>query len=589
MKPDKHAHRGKRREQDHRLENLNSPSIRNWNPQSNFEGKEIPKNKFLEVGWGRLIFGQTFQSTEDLAKALREEGKDRRDIALYLRDPHVLLAMDPQSFFLDPSHTFRLYLHQYQPTNKPFSGFVISPLKEESDIAAINRIYSIHRMVPLDPDHVMQHCRVKRLTYLTARDSSTDEVLGVVIGVDHGIAFDDPENGSSLWGLAVDSQASYPGIGEALVRTLAEKFKYRGRNYLDLSVMHDNAAAIKLYRRIGFERVPVFAVKTRNSINQKLFSGPDFSPRLNPYAMIIIDEARKRGIQVKVIDQSKAIFDLSYGGRRIRCRESLSEMTSAVAMSLCDDKALTRRILMNAGIPVPEQIPWRDAEEVAAFLGKHGSVVVKPARGEQGRGISVDIRDKVSLSSAGNMARQECEDVIVESFFEGQDLRIVVINHEVVAASLRKPPSIKGDGKLSVRELIESLAKRRAKATDGESTVVADAETERCLALEGVGMDDVLEEDRRIKIRRTANLHTGGTMHDVTDTLHPRLKEAAIQASRALNIPVTGLDFLVKSPEEDSFVIIEANERPGLANHEPQPTAQKFVDFLFPETALIHS
>jgi D-alanine-D-alanine ligase-like ATP-grasp enzyme len=90
---------------------------------------------------------------------------------------------------------------------------------------------------------------------------------------------------------------------------------------------------------------------------------------------------------------------------------------------------------------------------------------------------------------------------------------------------------------------------------------------------------------RSVKVRKTANLHTGGTIHDMTPQLNPLLREAAETAARALRIPVVGLDFLVPSPEHAQYVIIEANERPGLANHEPQPTAQRFVDLLFPFSA----
>lgn len=88
----------------------------------------------------------------------------------------------------------------------------------------------------------------------------------------------------------------------------------------------------------------------------------------------------------------------------------------------------------------------------------------------------------------------------------------------------------------------------------------------------------------RLLARKTANLHTGGTLHDVTAQLHPTLRDAAERAARALQIPVTGLDFLVDAPDQPNYVIIEANERPGLANHEPQPTAQRFIDLLFPQT-----
>ncbi|MDY3198108.1 MAG: N-acetylglutaminylglutamine synthetase, partial [Pseudomonadaceae bacterium] len=94
--------------------------------------------------------------------------------------------------------------------------------------------------------------------------------------------------------------------------------------------------------------------------------------------------------------------------------------------------------------------------------------------------------------------------------------------------------------------------------------------------------DSVLPANQVLQVRRTANLHTGGVLVDVTSELHPDLAEAAIQAARALEIPVVGMDLLVPAADQPDYVIIEANERPGLANHEPQPTAECFIDLLFP-------
>src|SRR5690606_29778342 len=100
----------------------------------------------------------------------------------------------------------------------------------------------------------------------------------------------------------------------------------------------------------------------------------------------------------------------------------------------------------------------------------------------------------------------------------------------------------------------------------------------------GYGLDDVVPEGELLEVRRTANLHTGGTIHDVTGELHPTLAEAAVEPSQVPALPVTALGFLAAAVGGPEYVIIEANERPGLANHEPQPTAQKFVDLLFPST-----
>ena len=86
----------------------------------------------------------------------------------------------------------------------------------------------------------------------------------------------------------------------------------------------------------------------------------------------------------------------------------------------------------------------------------------------------------------------------------------------------------------------------------------------------------------RLRVRRTANLHQGGTIHDVTAEVNPELCAVAVTAADAIGIPVTGIDLLVPDVAGTDYVFIEANERPGLANHEPQPTAEAFVDFLFP-------
>nr|MDJ0863398.1 ATP-grasp domain-containing protein [Gammaproteobacteria bacterium] len=289
---------------------------------------------------------------------------------------------------------------------------------------------------------------------------------------------------------------------------------------------------------------------------------------------------------VDVLDPEGGYFELSFGGRSIVCRESLSELTTAVAMSRCDDKSTTHRVLRQAGLRVPEQVKVKDEHQALAFLEDHQSVVVKPARGEQGAGISVDIRDLDALRRAIDDARSLCDTVIVEEYVSGADLRIIVIGEDVVAAAERRPAQVLGNGRDSVKTLIEKQSRRREAATGGESKIALDGETKRCVEEAGYSLESVLPENERLVVRKTANLHTGGTIHDVTDKLHPTLRTAAVDAARALDIPVTGLDLIVPATDGPDYAIIEANERPGLANHEPQPTAERFIDLLFPQTAV---
>ena len=221
-------------------------------------------------------------------------------------------------------------------------------------------------------------------------------------------------------------------------------------------------------------------------------------------------------------------------------------------------------------------------DDITDFLDEHGKIVIKPARGEQGRGVAVGLTADDDVQGAIDRAKQISDRVLVEEFVEGDDLRLIVIDYRLVAAAVRRPARIVGDGKSTARDLIERLSRRRAAATGGESKIPLDSETERALREAGYTLDDVIEDGEEVAVRRTANLHTGGTIHDVTDHVHPTLVDAAVKAARAIEIPVVGIDLLVKSHLGPDYVFIEANERPGLANHEPQPTAERFVDLLFP-------
>ncbi|WP_343079106.1 N-acetylglutaminylglutamine synthetase [Ostreiculturibacter nitratireducens] len=563
--------------QQHRLKRLRQ--------DSHAAAQDLPKvtrNAVVDCGWGRLIFAHTFESNALLAETLRAEGPDRRDIAFYVPEPQVALAAAPQELFLDPSVTYRLDLSTYRPARRRRQAFSVRRLTTRADAEAVNLIYAERNMVPVAPEFFWGNRDARTLTVLVAEDAETGAILGSVMGVDHARAFNDPNRGASLWCLAVSPKAPHAGIGESLVRRLAEHFQARGAAHMDLSVLHDNEQAIALYKKLGFRRVPVYALKRKNRINERLFTGETGDEGLNPYAGIIVNEARRRGIGVEIFDAGAGLFRLSYGGRSVRCREALSEFTSAVALSICDDKKLTHRIVKAAGVTVPEQVDAGDEGAWSDFLERHGSVVVKPARGEQGHGVAVGLTSVEEISDAVERARQVSDDVVMEQYFPGEDLRLVVIDFRVVAAALRRPARVVGDGVTKVRDLIKAQSRRRAAATGGESRIPMDAETERCLSLAGLTMDDIPEKGREVVVRKTANLHTGGTIEDVTGETHPRLIEAAIRAARAIDIPVTGIDLIVKSPREPDYVFIEANERPGLANHEPQPTAERFIDLLFP-------
>src|SRR6202022_1649416 len=182
----------------------------------------MPDNVVLDLGWGSLVFGQTFSDPNHLAEVLRREGPGRRDICMYAREAHVVVARQPNELFIDPSHTYRLRFTDNEPLTATPTGITVRTLKTRDEAEAMNRVYVRCGMVPAPVDVIWENNESSNVvTYLVAVRDADGEVIGTVTGIDHERLFGDPERGSSLWSLAVDPAAGLPGVGEALSRALA--------------------------------------------------------------------------------------------------------------------------------------------------------------------------------------------------------------------------------------------------------------------------------------------------------------------------------------------------------------------------------
>ena len=283
----------------------------------------------------------------------------------------------------------------------------------------------------------------------------------------------------------------------------------------------------------------------------------------------------RRGIWVEVLDAGAGEMRLSHGGRSVVTRESLSEFTSAVAMSRCDDKRLTRRIVGEAGHRGAARAAWPPSTKATTRSSPRSATSWSSRRGASRARASPSASDGPTNSTARWPGPASSTPTCSSSSARtGDDLRLVVIDGKVVAAAVRRPAEIVGTGHHTVRELIEAQSRRRAAATGGESRIPVDAVTEATVAEAGWSFDDVLPEGERLRVRRTANLHQGGTIHDVTAEVHPELCRVAVTAAEAIGIPVTGIDLLVPDVDRRRVRVHRGQRAPGLANHEPQPTAR---------------
>ena len=234
----------------------------------NIEYKDKDRNCSIECGWGKLIFAHTYDSNKEIIKSLKDEEKGKRNIAIYVKEPQIINMLS-KDIFLDPSVTFRLQSFNYMPPKNVHRQFKIRYLSSIKDAQIVNEIYKEYNMIEVEPEVILKNQKSKAIAYYIAEDLEGN-IIGTIMGVNHSLLFNDSEKGASFWSLAVTSKTKLRGVGRTLIRYVAEKYFTRGCAYIDLSVMYDNKRAIDLYRKLKFEKVPVFCMKHRNAYNEKI-------------------------------------------------------------------------------------------------------------------------------------------------------------------------------------------------------------------------------------------------------------------------------------------------------------------------------
>ncbi len=300
----------------------------------------------------------------------------------------------------------------------------------------------------------------------------------------------------------------------------------------------------------------------------------DQSIRLGPSTGSIVRAAQERGVPVRRLNDG-SLVQFGWGSRQRRILAAETDRTSAIAESIAQDKELTKSLLRSVGVPVPEGQPAASAEEAWEVAQEIGvPVVVKPQYGNQGRGVAVNLSTPEQVKAAWHAAREEGRSIMVERFAPGDDYRVLVVGTKVVAAALRKPPMVMGDGIHTVAELVEEANKDPRRGEDHAtslSKLKLDAIGLAVLAEQGADASTVLEAGRTVVLRRNANLSTGGSAADVTDLVHPDVAARVVDAVRVIGLDIAGVDVVcrdISRPlEEQRGVIVEVNAAPGLRMH----------------------
>jgi len=317
--------------------------------------------------------------------------------------------------------------------------------------------------------------------------------------------------------------------------------------------------------------------------------------RLGPSTGSIVEEAIKRKIPYIRLNRH-SLVQLGYGVNQKRIQATIASTTSSIAVELACDKEETKNLLEASEIPVPRGRIVYDEEDLKAAIDKIGyPIVTKPVNGNHGKGATTDIRTWEDAVVGLEAAKKYGRAVICERFITGRDFRALVIDYKFVAAALRTPASVTGDGTHTIQELIDIVNSDPRRGYGHEkvlTSIKVDAFTMDILDKKGYTLDTVLTSGEELWLKPTANLSTGGTATDVTDFVHPNNVMMCERIARIIGLNICGIDIMapdLSTPlNESGGAVLEVNAAPGFRMHLdpteglPRNVAEPVIDMLYP-------
>lgn len=309
----------------------------------------------------------------------------------------------------------------------------------------------------------------------------------------------------------------------------------------------------------------------------------------------IVAAARARGIPFRRLD-SVSLLQLGHGAKQHRTERAVTDRTGRIADRISTDKELTKSLLREFGIPVPEGRTASTADEAWAAACEIGlPVAIKPRRSDCGNGIGLCLSTREQVVAAVDAALKHDEEVIVETFALGEQHRLTVVGDKVVAACRRDPPRLIGDGRSSVLELISqaNLDPRRGESDDLWSPICPDEDTPQMLAEQGFHLESIIPAGVEVVLSRIGHFWAGAVGTDVTEAMHPQTAAQCVSAARLIGLDIAGVDIIAQDIgrplDEQGGIVVEVNVEPSIVVNLPpynsveRPVGKAIVDSLFAE------
>ncbi len=394
-----------------------------------------------------------------------------------------------------------------------------------------------------------------------------------------------------------------------MMRKMVGRLRLEDRVWLDLLadvervVLNPDLSDASIIRSeiVGGSYIEYHLVKAKEYAKQSADAGYKFAglEEMELSTQLLLKAAVRRGIRFEIVDREDNFILLTQGDRREYVKQATkTSLDSYSSVLVMENKVVTKEVLKRQGIRVPGGVEFRNRQDALRDydLYRDRKIVVKPKSTNFGLGVAIftDSFTAGDYEQALAMAFEHDNTVLIEEFVSGKEYRFLVMGEEVVGILHRVPANVTGDGVHTIAQLIARKnadpLRGRGYRTPLEKIQLGEAE-EMFLRNHSRSASDIPVAGEVVYLRENSNISTGGDSIDCTDEIPASYKRIAVQAAKAVDATICGVDMIINDINEGAtncnYSIIELNFNPAIHIHcypyrgKNRRADDRIVDLLF--------
>ncbi len=482
--------------------------------------------------------------------------------------------------------------------NKAIDSGIISSEKED---------YSSVR-IKTSTKKVLSDLKNEHIKYIEVRNIDINPYVKNGIGIDalkfmelfmlYCLLFDEEQTELDACNHCKDDIALYGNFGENFdscginiydySRDIVEDMIYLGKELNidttfieDIKVKFDNKDF--LYKKIQNDIDEKGYFEFFNSLGEK-YKKSALNNRYKYYGLenmelstqILVKESIKNSVKVDIVDSEDNFIRLEKDNNIQYVKQATkTSRDNYVTVLAMENKVVTKKILEENNINTPKGDDFVD-EKLAYKYAKRlkQNFVIKPKSTNFGLGINIfkDEPTDESLKKAIEIAFSYDKTILIEEYIDGLEYRFLVIGDKVAGILHREPANVIGNGINSIKELVEEKNKDALRG-EGYKTplekIKIDDNVKIFLKEQSIDENYIPKNNEKVYLRINSNISTGGDSIDLTDEIHEKFKEVAVNASKSVGAIFCGVDVIIDdyTNPDSNYSIIELNFNPAIHIH----------------------